>query len=57
MGFYIVFVPMPQISVLYPVAYTTDISLPVNICGIGTGYNADIHRIGTNTVSADIRGI
>ena len=41
---------MPWISVLYPVAYTTDISLRSRSVVCATGYDTDVRGIGTNTV-------
>ena len=39
---YTVFVPMPRICALYPVAYTTDIDRREISVVYATGYNADI---------------
>ena len=43
--------PMPRMSVLHPMAYTTDIDRipPISVV-YATGYNVDIRGIGKNTI-------
>ena len=45
-GYCTVFVPVPRISALYPVAYSTDIDRREIFVVYAKGYNADIRGIG-----------
>ena len=52
---YTVFLPMPRISALYPVAYTTDIHRRSISVVYATGYNADIRGMRHKYYICDIR--